>query len=145
MVLLSSTCFQNILALLHRHVIARPGGLTWVEVSDALAVVSPIWQLLFEVLCPILACQGNVKHVSDFVDVDEMNESTLYFFDKYRKLSSQLWTIGLALWTMHSSRLVRSKTLKLYAVIDEFRVLNCRRGFAFDRHYRKLAVVHFQL
>lgn len=78
MVLLSFTCFQNILALLHRHVIARPGGLTWVEVSDALAVVSPFWQLLFEVLCPILACQGNVKHVSDFVYVDEMNQHCIF-------------------------------------------------------------------
>ena len=26
----------------------RSGGLTWVEVSDALAIVSPVWQLLFE-------------------------------------------------------------------------------------------------
>jgi len=34
---------------MHTLFAAITGGLTWVEVSDALAVVSPIWQLLFEV------------------------------------------------------------------------------------------------
>lgn len=34
---------------MHTLFAAVTGGLTWVEVSDALAIVSPVWQLLFEV------------------------------------------------------------------------------------------------